>query len=179
MKLAQGDSVIVISGKDKGKKGSILRVLHSVNRVVVGGVNMVKKHVKATAQSAGRISTFERSISASNVMVLDPKSGKPTRIGFKVDPKTGAKTRIAKLSGEVLTRTKIAASSDADKKEKATKKAEKASSGTETPSKKSPFWQRIGFGKDATSEPDADAPAGQGAAPAAQTIRHRSASRGS
>src|SRR3989344_5032398 len=101
MKIHTGDTVYVISGKDKGKTGTVLRILHEQNRVVVEGVNMRVRHIKKTSQAPGQRVKYEASLSASNVMILDPKTKKPTRIGYKVDEKTGAKKRIARKSGEV------------------------------------------------------------------------------
>jgi len=101
MNFKTGDKVVVISGKDKGKEGKIIKTLRSENRVVVEGVNIVKKHVKPNGQTAGSIVEMEAPIHASNVMMLDPKSKKRTRIGHTTDKK-GNKVRIAKKSGEIL-----------------------------------------------------------------------------
>ncbi|MFK7697352.1 50S ribosomal protein L24 [Paenibacillus sp. HJGM_3] len=96
------DTVIVITGKDKGKKGRIIAAYPRQNRVLVEGVNMVKKHQKPTQQNPqGGILDQEAPIHVSNVMLLDPKSGKPTRIGYKV-LENGKKVRVAKKSGEVI-----------------------------------------------------------------------------
>ncbi len=101
MNFKTGDKVVVISGKDKGKEGKIIKVLRSESRVVVEGVNIIKKHVKPNGQTAGSIVEMEAPIHASNVMMLDPKSKKRTRIGHTTDKK-GNKVRIAKKSGEIL-----------------------------------------------------------------------------
>ena len=101
MNLKKGDKVVVIAGKDKGKQGSILEVLKNENRVVVEGVNMVKKHIKANGEQSGSIVEKEASIHASNVMILDPKTKKPTRIGHTTN-KAGKKVRFAKKSNENL-----------------------------------------------------------------------------
>jgi len=101
MNFKTGDKVVVISGKDKGKEGKIIKTLRSENRVVVEGVNIIKKHVKPNGQTAGSIVEMEAPIHASNVMMLDPKSKKRTRIGHTTDKK-GNKVRIAKKSGEIL-----------------------------------------------------------------------------
>ena len=101
MNFKTGDKVVVISGKDKGKEGKIIKTLRSENRVVVEGVNVIKKHVKPNGQTAGSIVEMEAPIHASNVMILDPKSKKRTRIGHTTDKK-GNKVRIAKKSGEIL-----------------------------------------------------------------------------
>ena len=101
MKLKKGDNVIVITGKEKGKKGAISRVLSKENKVIIDGMNMVKKHRKATRRGEkGSIVSISMPINASNVMLLDPKSGKQTRIGKK---KVGDKlVRIAKRSNQEI-----------------------------------------------------------------------------
>jgi large subunit ribosomal protein L24 len=101
MNFKTGDKVVVISGKDKGKEGKIIKTLRSEGKVVVEGVNMIKKHVKPNGQQSGSIVEMEAPIQASNVMILDPKSKKRTRIGHTTDKK-GNKVRIAKKSGEIL-----------------------------------------------------------------------------
>ncbi len=146
MKLRVGDTVAIIAGKDKGKTGAILRVLPRVNRVVVAGVNLRTRHIKKTFQQAGQKLTFEASIHASNVMALDPKTKKPTRIGSKVDAK-GRKIRMAKASGEELTRVRTPAKTakkDKDAEKVSKKDAEKADAGK--PAAKQPFWKRMGMG---------------------------------
>ncbi|QDK92441.2 50S ribosomal protein L24 [Paenalkalicoccus suaedae] len=101
MHVKKGDNVKVISGKDKGKEGTVLEAYPSKQRVLVEGVNMVKKHAKPSqANPQGGILNQEASIHVSNVMVIDPKSGEPTRIGYQGTGKD--KVRIAKKSGEVL-----------------------------------------------------------------------------
>ena len=104
-KIKKGDYVQVISGSlknGKGKKGEVLRVFTKENRVLVAGINMVKRHTRASqADPEGGIKTFEAPIAISNVAHLDPKDGKPTRVGFKT-LKDGSKVRIAKRSGEVI-----------------------------------------------------------------------------
>lgn len=102
LKIKKGDKVIVISGKDKGKSGEILRVLRAKDRVVVAGVNMVKRHKKPTKMGEqGGIVAQESTIHISNVAHLDPKSGKATRVGFKL-LENGEKARVAKKSGEMI-----------------------------------------------------------------------------
>lgn len=101
MNFKTGDKVVVISGKDKGKQGKITHVLRSENRVVVEGVNIVKKHVKGNGQTPGSINEVEAPINSSNVMILDPKTNKPTRIGHSVN-KDGKKIRVAKKSNSSL-----------------------------------------------------------------------------
>lgn len=104
-KLKRGDEVIVMSGKDKGKKGKITRVVTSTNRVVVEGVNVAKKHISQREalrlQREPGVVEREMPIAVSNVMLADPKTGKPTRVGFRVEA-DGSKVRIAKKSGAVL-----------------------------------------------------------------------------
>ncbi len=101
IKLKKGDNVIVRTGKDKGKKGEILRVIPKDMRAVVQGVNMIKRHTRPTQTSAGGIVEKEASIHISNLAYIDPKTDRPTRIGYKF-LKDGRKTRYAKQSGEVI-----------------------------------------------------------------------------
>jgi large subunit ribosomal protein L24 len=98
-RLKKGDSVVVISGNDKGKRGKVLRVIAERNTVVIEGVRKVKRHVKSQPQRPGGIIEIEAPIHASNVMPVDPQTGKPTRVKFKIED--GKKTRVAK-SGAVL-----------------------------------------------------------------------------
>jgi ribosomal protein L24, bacterial/organelle len=101
MHVKKGDKVKVISGKDKGKTGVVLAVFPKKNRVIVEGVNIVKKHAKPSQDNPqGGIISVEAAIHASNVMPIDPKTGEPTRVGYKVVD--GKKVRIAKRSGEIL-----------------------------------------------------------------------------
>jgi large subunit ribosomal protein L24 len=101
MHVKKGDTVKVISGKDKGKEGKILEAYPSKSRVLVEGVNMVKKHSKPSqANPQGGILNQEAPIHVSNVMPLDPKTNEPTRVGYKEE--NGKKVRVAKKSGEVL-----------------------------------------------------------------------------
>ena len=102
MNFKVGDEVVVIAGSDKGKTGKIVRVLRSENKVVVEGVHVVKKHQKPTGQETGGILDVERPIAASNVMIVDPKTKKRTRVGHTTDEKTGKKIRIAKKSNEKI-----------------------------------------------------------------------------
>ena len=87
LKLKKGDQVVVISGKDKGKTGQILEVNRSLNKVKVSGVNVVKKHRKPSQETPGKIEEIELLIHISNVSMLDPKNGKPTRIKYVLDNK--------------------------------------------------------------------------------------------
>jgi large subunit ribosomal protein L24 len=100
-KIKKGDKVIVRTGKDKGKTGEVLRVMPTEQRLVVAGINLVKRHEKPSMRSTGGISTKESAIHVSNVALVDPKDGKPTRVGFTV-LKDGKKVRVAKRSGETL-----------------------------------------------------------------------------
>ena len=101
MNFKTGDKVVVIAGKDKGKEGKITKIFKAESRVIVEGVNTVKKHIKPNGQSAGSIVEIDAPIHASNVMILDPKTNKRTRIGHEIDKK-GKKTRIAKKSNASL-----------------------------------------------------------------------------
>ncbi len=179
MKIRAGDSVVVTTGKDKGKTGQILKVLPLKDRVVVAGINMRKRHMPKRANQAGQIITYEASIHSSNVMIIDPKTKKPSRIGTKIDDK-GRRQRIAKKSGTVLTNSKPKAATtevkNADSESKEKKGAAKAKTTTaakKTTTKKTapkskekttaetsaskpdakPFWKRIGgFGSSETDE---------------------------
>jgi large subunit ribosomal protein L24 len=102
MKIRKGDQVVVITGRDRGKKGEVVRVMPSENRVVVQGVNMVKRHTAPRPGQPGGIVEKEASIHVSNVAHVDPKESKPTRVGYKtVD---GRKVRFARRSGEMIDR---------------------------------------------------------------------------
>jgi large subunit ribosomal protein L24 len=100
-KIKKGDKVVVITGRDKGKSGEVLRVLREENRVVVQGVNMVKRHTRPSAGQAGGIVDKEAAIHVSNVAHIDPKTSKPTRVGYKTLG-DGRKVRFARRSGEVI-----------------------------------------------------------------------------
>ncbi|MCH7631182.1 MAG: 50S ribosomal protein L24 [Proteobacteria bacterium] len=100
-KLKKGDKVVVLTGKDKGRRGEILKMLRDRNKAVVQGVNVVKRHTKPSQAGPGGIVEKELPIHLSNLGVEDPKDGKPTRIGIKI-LKDGSKVRIAKRSGEVI-----------------------------------------------------------------------------
>lgn len=100
MNLKVGDKVIVIAGSNKGKEGTIKKVLKAENKVIVEGVNLVKKHQKGNGQESGGIIEFEAPIHRSNVMIIDPKTKKPTRIGHTMVK--DKKVRIARRSCDVL-----------------------------------------------------------------------------
>ena len=100
MKIKKGDEVVVICGKYKGVKGAVTMAMPAVARVIVAGVNRIKKHIKPTQEKPGHIEDIEASIHVSNVALVDPKSGKPTRVGYKKDG--DKKLRIAKKSGATL-----------------------------------------------------------------------------
>jgi large subunit ribosomal protein L24 len=102
-KVKKGDQVIVIAGKDKGKKGEVLRVLPQDNRLVVQGVNVLTKHTKPSMTSQGGLVKLEGGIHVSNVALVDPKSNEATRVGFKI-LEDGRKVRIARRSGEQIDR---------------------------------------------------------------------------
>lgn len=101
LKVRKGDKVIVRTGKDKGKTGEILQIFPKRCRAIVQGVNIAKRHTKPSQGGAGGIVEKEGTIHISNIAHIDPKSDKPTRIGYKV-LKNGHKVRYAKKSGEVL-----------------------------------------------------------------------------
>ena len=100
-KIKKGDKVIVIAGKDRGAEGEVVQVMPANNRVVVRGVNIVKKHQRQTQTEQGGILSREAPIHISNVALRDPSTGKATRVGFKVE-KDNKKVRIARASGEVI-----------------------------------------------------------------------------
>lgn len=99
-KIKKGDQVIIMTGRDKGKTGEVIRSMPKEGKVVVQGLNMVKCHTRPSQTSAGGIISKEAPIDVSNVAIVDPATGKPTRVGFKeVD---GKKVRYAKASGEII-----------------------------------------------------------------------------
>ena len=171
MKIRIGDNVVIISGKDKGRTGSILRVLPNKGRVVVSGINMRTKHVRATPQRAGERVQYEASIHVSNVMLVDPKTKKRTRIGYSLGEK--GKKRVARQSGELLpekkagakvadAKTAKGASAKAEKTEKETKNTKKTTAKTEEvaaakPEAKKPFWKRaMNLGSDAVDQAESE-----------------------
>ncbi len=101
MKVKKGDQVVVLTGKNKGAKGEVLKVLPEKQRVFVQGVNMIKRHRKPSQTAAGGIESTEASIHVSNVALADPKDGKATRVGYKA-LKDGKKVRFARRSGETI-----------------------------------------------------------------------------
>lgn len=101
LKIKKGDHVIVLTGKDKGKHGEVLKVVPSENRAIVKGVALVRRHQRQTANQEGGIITKEAPVDISNIALEDPKDGKPTRVGYKF-LKDGRKVRFAKRSGEVI-----------------------------------------------------------------------------
>lgn len=118
LKIKKGDSVVVLTGRNKGAKGEVLKVFPNERRVIVQGVNVVTRHKKPTQVSPGGISKEEKSIHISNIAIADPKTGEATRVGYKT-LKDGKKVRVAKKSGEEI------GSSLAATKEKAKKPAAK------------------------------------------------------
>ena len=100
-KIRKGDRVIITSGREKGKTGEVLRVLRDVDRVLVQGVNMVKRHTRPSQFSAGGIIEKEAPLHISNLAHVDPKTDKPTRVGFRITDE-GRKVRYAKRSGEPI-----------------------------------------------------------------------------
>ena len=100
-KIKKGDRVIVTTGRDKGKRGAYRHVMPEDGRAIVAGVNLVRRHTRQTAQTEGGIITKESTIHLSNLAILDPKTGKPTRVGFKILD-DGRKVRVAKRSGDLI-----------------------------------------------------------------------------
>jgi len=100
-KIKKGDKVVVITGRDKGRSGEVVRVMPAEERAIVRGVNMVKRHQRQTMQQEGGIITKEASVHLSNLALTDPKDGKPTRVGFKV-LEDGRKVRFSKRSGDLI-----------------------------------------------------------------------------
>lgn len=105
LKIKKGDQVVLLTGKDKGKKGEVLDVIKTdcanETRVVVQGVNIATMHKKPTQFAAGGLQKVEKSVHISNVALADPKTGKPTRVGYNT-LKDGKKVRVAKKSGETI-----------------------------------------------------------------------------
>ena len=100
-RIRKGDRVVVLSGRDKGRNGEVLKVLPAENRAIVQGVNSVRRHQKQSQTQEGGIISKEAPIHMSNLALEDPKDGKPTRVGFKT-LNDGKKVRFAKRSGEVI-----------------------------------------------------------------------------
>ncbi|MBD9646748.1 50S ribosomal protein L24 [Ensifer sp. ENS09] len=99
-KIRKGDKVVVLTGKDKGRTGEVVQVMPKEDRAVVRGVNMVKRHQRQTQSQEAGIINKEASIHLSNIAIADPKDGKPTRVGFKING--DKKVRVAKRSGVVI-----------------------------------------------------------------------------
>ena len=102
-KIKRGDTVVVLTGRDRGKQGEVLRVVPKQNSVIVQGVNIAKRHQRPSMQHQGGIDEKEASIDVSNVALRDPSDGKPTRIGFRFLA-DGRKVRYAKRSGDTIDR---------------------------------------------------------------------------
>ena len=99
-KIRKGDKVVVLAGKDKGRTGEVLRVMPKDDKALVRGVNQIRRHQKQSQTQEGGIITKEAPIHLSNIVLADPKDGKPTRVGFRMDG--DKKVRVAKRSGEVI-----------------------------------------------------------------------------
>ena len=99
LKIRRGDTVVVISGKEKGERGEVREVLSRENRVVVSGINVRTRHARPTQNNQQGLYTFEAPIHVSNVMLVDPNSGEPTRVGYRFTD-SGEKIRVAKASGK-------------------------------------------------------------------------------
>jgi len=101
LKIKKGDKVIVLTGRDKGKTGEVVKAMPRENRVIVQGINVAKRHTRPSTTAAGGIVEKEAPIHVSNVAFIDPKDNKPTRIGFRT-LEDGKKVRIARRSGETI-----------------------------------------------------------------------------
>ena len=100
-KIKKGDKVVVLAGRDKGRKGEVTVVMPKEGKAVVSGVNLVKRHQKQSQSQEGGIISKEAAIQLSNIAIADPKDGKPTRVGFKILD-DGRKVRFAKRSGDLI-----------------------------------------------------------------------------
>jgi large subunit ribosomal protein L24 len=100
-KIRKGDEVVVLTGKDKGRKGNVLSIIPKEGRALVQGINMVKRHTRQSQTQEAGIISKEAAIQLSNLAIADPKDGKPTRVGFKTT-ENGRKVRFAKRSGDVI-----------------------------------------------------------------------------
>ena len=101
LKIKKGDKVVVLTGRDKGKRGEVIQVRPKENRALVRGVNVVRRHQRQTASQEGGIVSKEAPIQISNLAIEDPVDGKPTRVGFRI-LEDGTKARVAKRSGELI-----------------------------------------------------------------------------
>lgn len=101
LKIKKGDRVVVLTGRDKGKRGEVISVMPKENRALVRGVNVVRRHQRQSASQEGGIISKEAPIQVSNLAIEDPSDGRPTRVGFKL-LEDGRKVRFAKRSGEVI-----------------------------------------------------------------------------
>ena len=102
-KIKKGDKVVVLTGRDRGQSGEVLKVIPKESRVIVRGVNVVKRHTRPSMQSQGGIEEKEAPIHVSNIAMADPKDGAPTRVGF-TRLNDGRKVRVARRSGETIDR---------------------------------------------------------------------------
>lgn len=100
-RIKKGDQVVVLTGKDKGRTGEVVKMMPKDDRAIVGGINMIKRHQRQTANTEAGIISREAPIHLSNLALADPKDGKPSRIGFKT-LEDGRKVRFAKRSGDVI-----------------------------------------------------------------------------
>ncbi len=100
-KIRKGDKVVILSGKDKGRNGEVIKVNPEENTAIVRGINMVKRHQRQTQTQEAGIISKEAPLHISKLAIADPKDGKPTRVGFRID-KDGLKVRVAKRSGDLI-----------------------------------------------------------------------------
>jgi large subunit ribosomal protein L24 len=101
LKIKKGDRVVILTGRDKGKKGEVMRVIPDERRALVRGVNMVQRHQRQSPTAEGGIIAKEAAIDISNIAIVDPKTNGPTRVGYKI-LSDGRKVRFARKSGEVI-----------------------------------------------------------------------------
>ncbi len=101
LKVKKGDHAVILTGRDKGKRGEIVKVLPAQSKVVIQGINLVRRHQKQSASQEGGIISKEAPIHVSNIAIEDPKDGEPTRVGYKILD-DGRKVRFAKRSGELI-----------------------------------------------------------------------------
>ncbi len=100
-KIKKGDEVVVLTGKDKGRKGNVVKIMPKEGKVIVQGINLVKRHQRQSQTVEAGIITKEAAMQMSNIAIADPKDGKPTRVGFKTT-ENGRKVRFAKRSGDLI-----------------------------------------------------------------------------
>ena len=153
--IKKGDRVVVTTGREKGKDGEVIEVRRADSRVLVRGINMVKKHIRPSQASAGGIETREAPLHISNVSHIDPESGKPTRIGYDIK-EDGSRTRIARRSGKPIDgapASKKPASKAPASKAPASKKPASKAPVSKAPASKAPASKKPASKKPASKKP--------------------------